>query len=255
MSEDDGSPDAPLSLSGPAWLEAARVQAPWAEIEGRLGGDSTLVSRDGRGAAGGEDGRESRGRRSTSPVGGSGRCGTSPGGLYRREVAAYELSRRPRPRRRARRRCSARRPRRAPAPCSASSTRTSTEHYFTLLERGAPLPRPAAGRIAGFDLLANNADRKGGHILVDWEGTAAGGSTTACASMSTASCAPSCGSSPRRRCRPGSSRTSSASWPRGLPDEVAELLTRAESEAVLERAAQLADAGVFPEPLGDRPPR
>ena len=40
----------------------------------------------------------------------------------------------------------------------------------------------------------------------------------------------------------------------GLPDDVTELLSAAEADAVLERAALLADVGVFPEPLGERPP-
>jgi len=39
-----------------------------------------------------------------------------------------------------------------------------SEHYFTLLERDEHLP--ALQAIAVFDLLANNADRKGGHCLL-----------------------------------------------------------------------------------------
>jgi len=38
-----------------------------------------------------------------------------------------------------------------------------TQHYFTLLEQ--PQHVPALRRIATFDLLANNADRKSGHCL------------------------------------------------------------------------------------------
>jgi uncharacterized repeat protein (TIGR03843 family) len=37
------------------------------------------------------------------------------------------------------------------------------EHYFTLTERH----RDACARIAAFDLVTNNADRKGGHLLLD----------------------------------------------------------------------------------------
>ena len=37
------------------------------------------------------------------------------------------------------------------------------EHYFTLAERH----RDACARIAAFDLVTNNADRKGGHLLLD----------------------------------------------------------------------------------------
>ena len=40
----------------------------------------------------------------------------------------------------------------------------------------------------------------------------------------------------------------------GLPDDLAALLSPAEAEAVLDRAARLAADGVFPEPVGDRPP-
>jgi uncharacterized repeat protein (TIGR03843 family) len=39
------------------------------------------------------------------------------------------------------------------------------EHYFTMMEHGEVDTQ--LRRIAGFDLLANNADRKGGHLLVD----------------------------------------------------------------------------------------
>ena len=39
------------------------------------------------------------------------------------------------------------------------------EHYFTLLED--PRYEEQLRVIAGFDVLANNADRKGGHLLVD----------------------------------------------------------------------------------------
>jgi uncharacterized repeat protein (TIGR03843 family) len=42
------------------------------------------------------------------------------------------------------------------------------EHYFTLLDE--PQYHRALRRIAAFDLVANNADRKGGHCLVDRAG-------------------------------------------------------------------------------------
>lgn len=42
------------------------------------------------------------------------------------------------------------------------------EHYFTLLE--TPGHHPALRRIAAFDLVANNADRKAGHCLLDRNG-------------------------------------------------------------------------------------
>jgi uncharacterized repeat protein (TIGR03843 family) len=82
--------------------------------------------------------------------------------LYRREVAAFELSRwlgwdlvPPTVSR-------------ADAPLGPGSVQgfvehDPDEHYFTLLEGH----RPDFRRLAFFDMLANNADRKGGHCLVD----------------------------------------------------------------------------------------
>ena len=44
------------------------------------------------------------------------------------------------------------------------------EHYFTVLERGHPDEINQLRRMGAFDLLANNADRKGGHCLIDSDG-------------------------------------------------------------------------------------
>ncbi len=89
-----------------------------------------------------------------------------PDGLFRREVAAYELSRVldldlvPET------------VLRHDLPYGTGSLQRFVDadfeqHYFTLLDR------PAAGdslrRLAGYDLLLNNADRKGGHVLIDAE--------------------------------------------------------------------------------------
>ena len=43
-----------------------------------------------------------------------------------------------------------------------------SQHYFTLLER--PELHPALRTLCAFDLVANNADRKGGHCLLDGDG-------------------------------------------------------------------------------------
>lgn len=43
-----------------------------------------------------------------------------------------------------------------------------SQHYFTLLER--PEHHDALRAICAFDLVANNADRKGGHCLLDEDG-------------------------------------------------------------------------------------
>jgi uncharacterized repeat protein (TIGR03843 family) len=91
-----------------------------------------------------------------------------PGGLYRREIAAYELSlalgwnfvpetiERP------------------DAPMGPGALQRFVDadfeqHYFTLLEEERF--HRALKRIATFDVIANNADRKGGHCLVDDGGT------------------------------------------------------------------------------------
>ena len=43
------------------------------------------------------------------------------------------------------------------------------EHYFTVLERGLDHELDQLRRMGAFDLLANNADRKAGHCLIDSE--------------------------------------------------------------------------------------
>lgn len=90
-----------------------------------------------------------------------------PGGLHRREVAAYRLSEAlgwgvvPET------------VVREDAPLGPGSLQRFvpadfTQHYFTLLER--PELHDALRTICTFDLVANNADRKGGHCLVDEDG-------------------------------------------------------------------------------------
>ena len=90
-----------------------------------------------------------------------------PSGLWRREIAAFELSRilgwemvpptlaRP------------------DAPLGEGSLQLFvdsdfTQHYFTLRDGGAH--HDELRRIAVFDLLANNADRKAGHVLLAEDG-------------------------------------------------------------------------------------
>jgi hypothetical protein len=87
-----------------------------------------------------------------------------PDGLYRREVAAYELSaalgwdlvpetvsRDDGPY--------------GPGSYQRFVAADFTEHYFTLLEQ--PERYDALRAVAVFDLIANNADRKSGHCLLD----------------------------------------------------------------------------------------
>ena len=86
-----------------------------------------------------------------------------PAGLYRREVAAYELASLlgwdivPRTVLRE-------------GPFGIGSVQTFvdadfSEHYFTMLE-SRPSVHDQFRTFAAFDLLANNADRKGGHLLL-----------------------------------------------------------------------------------------
>jgi len=87
-----------------------------------------------------------------------------PGGLYRREIAAYELS-------------SALGWELVPetvmrwdAPLGEGSVQRFVdadfaEHYFTLLEHDDLVDQLRV--MAAFDLIANNADRKSGHCLID----------------------------------------------------------------------------------------
>lgn len=90
-----------------------------------------------------------------------------PGCLYRREVAAYELSEAlglglvPET------------VLRADAPLGEGSLQRFvdadfSEHYFSLLEDESR--HDALRTIGAFDILVNNADRKGGHCLLDRDG-------------------------------------------------------------------------------------
>ena len=91
-----------------------------------------------------------------------------PGGLYRREIAAFRLSAAlgwdvvPET------------VLRVDGPLGEGSLQRFvdadfSEHYFTILERDEL--HPQLRRMALFDLLANNADRKGGHCLLTEDGT------------------------------------------------------------------------------------
>jgi uncharacterized repeat protein (TIGR03843 family) len=90
-----------------------------------------------------------------------------PRGLWRREVAAYELDRwlglELVPPTAARR----------DGPLGPGSVQLCVdavpeEHYFSLVESEAH--HPALRRVAAFDVVANNADRKAGHCLLDRSG-------------------------------------------------------------------------------------
>ena len=90
-----------------------------------------------------------------------------PRGLWKREVAAYELVIVPGLGRCPAHHSASRRPARARL-LQYCVDAVSDEHYFTLLEE--PRQHEALRRIAVFDLVANNADRKSGHCLLDRDG-------------------------------------------------------------------------------------
>ena len=137
-----------------------------------------------------------------------------PDGLWRREVAAYELDVQlgtdlvPTT------------VARDDAPFGPGSLQwwvddNQEDHYFTLRDR-AEFHHWFA-RLAAFDVVANNADRKAGHVLFDE--TVSGPSTTACAFTKKTSCAPSSGStrvSPSNRdfssASTASPKVTSATW-------------------------------------------
>ena len=171
-----------------------------------------------------------------------------PGGLYRREVAAYELAKAlgwdfvPET------------VLRAEAPLGEGSlqrfvTADFDQHYFTLLEEERF--HDQLRRIACFDVLANNADRKGGHCLVK-DGHIWGIDHGLCFH-------------PEYKLR-------TVIWDfvndpipenllqdvqklveQGLPDEVTELLDGKEQRSLLQRAEQLLRDRHFPNPRNDHP--
>jgi uncharacterized repeat protein (TIGR03843 family) len=173
-----------------------------------------------------------------------------PDGLYRREVAAYELAEAlgwdmvPQTVERL-----------DDAPLGLGSLQRFVnadfeQHYFTLLEEQAH--HPALRRMAAFDLLANNADRKGGHCLVDEQGHIWGIDHGLC--FHTA---------PKLRTViwdfAGDDIAGelvadvAALVQRGLSAGLCRLLSADEQEALLQRAGALVHRPRFPEPRNDRP--
>ena len=130
---------------------------------------------------------------STSRARASGPSGTSPTGLYQREVAAYELSealgwdlvpetvlaRRGAPRRRV----------------AAALRRRRLRAALLHPARGRRPTTPPCGPWPPSTSLANNADRKGGHCLIDADRPRVGHRPRRCASTPSPSCAPSSGTS------------------------------------------------------------
>jgi len=126
------------------------------------------------------------------------------------------------------------------------------QHYFTLFEDEAF--HPQLRRMCAFDLIANNTDRKSGHVLVDADGHLWGIDN---------------GLSFHQEFKlrtviwefggeavPGDLLADVARLVEdGLPDPLARLLDPFERDAVLARARGLVDAGCFPtDPTGRRYP-
>ncbi len=172
-----------------------------------------------------------------------------PDGLYRREVAAFELARRlgwvliPDT------------VRRDDGPLGTGSLQRFVnadfaQHYFTLLEVEAF--HPALRRMAAFDVVANNADRKGGHCLVDGGGQIWGIDHGLCFHET-----------PKLRtviwdfageALAGSELEALGRFvEEGPGDDLAGLLSPGEVDAMMARAARLRRRGCLPEPRSDHP--
>jgi len=256
--------------TGPTLEEATRLLATRElTIEGRLPWSSNLtflVSLEGTGgdaATGGDGGGDGGGDAPGGPDGapdpvqavykphrGEQSLWDFPDGLYRREVAAYRLSealgwgivpptviRDDGPF--------------GPGSLQLFIDSDYEQHYFTLLEEGGREDELEV--FCAFDVVANNADRKSGHVLYGSDGRLWGIDHGLCFHV-------------QHKLRtviwdfasdevpPGIVADLERLVSDGLPDGLAELLSGAEAEAVLERASTLATTGWFPEPTGDRPP-
>lgn len=124
-----------------------------------------------------------------------------------------------------------------------------SQHYFTLYDEGGH--EDALRTVCAFDVVANNADRKSGHVL---KGTR-GGLWAIDNGLSF---------HPHPKLRTVIWDFASEEIDHRLladlerlasvPSEVGRLLSAAERRALELRACQLIDTGTFPEPVGDRPP-
>lgn len=170
-------------------------------------------------------------------------------GLWRREVAAYELSRHlgwdlvPLT------------VARHDAPLGEGSLQLFIEadldaHYFTLMESATH--HPQLRRMAAFDIVANNADRKGGHCLLAGDGHIWGidnGLTFHPEPKLRTVIWDFAGNRIDDALLPGLARLADGD----LPAAFAELLGEDEVRAVVRRAAALGHRGRFPRPTRDFP--
>jgi len=238
--------------SGPSLDEAARLLATCElTVEGRLPWSSNLTflvsledTDEGR-----DDGRGTV-QAVYKPHRGEQSLWDFPDGLYRREAAAYRLSEAlgwgliP--------------PTvvRDDAPFGTGSVQLFIDsdyerHYFTLFEDGGREDELLA--FSAFDVVANNADRKSGHILVASDERLWGIDHGLCFHV-------------LNKLRTVIWDFAGEAVPTRILDdleqlvakgptaELGELLSESELAAMLERAARLLVTGTFPEPVGDRPP-
>jgi uncharacterized repeat protein (TIGR03843 family) len=172
-----------------------------------------------------------------------------PDGLYRREVAAYVLSealgwglvpptveRHDGPY--------------GPGSLQLFVAADYEQHYFTLFDEGGREDVLLA--MCTFDIVANNADRKSGHVLLGEGGRLWGIDHGLCFHRQ-----------PKLRTViwdfadepvPAHLLDDLRRLARDLPDPLDRLLDDAEREAIVDRIDRLLHTGTFPEPLGDRPP-
>jgi uncharacterized repeat protein (TIGR03843 family) len=183
------------------------------------------------------------------PAGGERSLWDFPDGLYRREVAAYALSEAlgwgivpPTVNR-------------GDGPLGEGSLQLFVEadyeqHYFTLFDEGGY--EPVLQAMCAFDVVANNADRKSGHVLKGSDGRLWGIDHGVCFHRL-----------PKLRTViwdfaedpvPDDLLADLAGVAEDLPDDVARLLSGPERAALQHRARHLLDSGVFPDPVGDHPP-
>jgi len=125
-----------------------------------------------------------------------------------------------------------------------------SQHYFTLFEEGGH--ESVLRAMCAFDIVANNADRKSGHVLRGSDGHLWGIDHGLCFHRQ-----------PKLRTViwdfaedpvPDSILADLAGVAGALPDDVACLLSAPEGDSLRHRARHLVETGAFPEPLGDHPP-
>jgi len=124
-----------------------------------------------------------------------------------------------------------------------------SQHYFTLLED--PATHEQLRRMCAFDIAANNADRKGGHVLAGPDHHLWGVDHGVCFH-----------DEPKLRTVmwdfagepvPEALLADLCELATSIPAALARYLTGPECSALQERIVELADDGRFPAPIGERP--